>query len=528
MLNDFPSIYQSETERYTYVNGRVAHMNPSSYSFLTETEPVAHLDNNSSNTVSAVSSSNNSTSSSSNSEQQVEQPNSNLSYQQSITLQQHRDHNPTTSLSHNSPLSSSSHHFHHHQHQQQQQQLQQQQQHQHQQQPQHHHTEQRANYFAGEQDSNYNNSANKFSSISRSSKSSPNTSALNVKPVVDSTSTIGSISVDSTQHNSMIPTAHGSDQQIHYSLSTQKNLTESSPSSMALNFTNDPLHAGHHGQGTSNLQHHSDEIKQQSTNSFELDSASLMQTAAVGMNMWKSTMNLNHFKHPAISDHNFLPSPDLNSFSSWTHGGNLGSHHQPPNMTHHILDSQHLIGYSQHQRSLPLSNQDLVGTSLKSHSPAEQASFMLNSINHQASTSQNSSSNHQTNQIDNINLRSNHLDHSASYNLSMNDNQIYTSSRSEGRSHPNAIKPSFVVPDRSVHMSLTNNHNQLSYHNAEQASIQPTTSHQVASSSSSSSSKTEWRCSFCSEVFPLRTVYQAHLKTHSQDKGNNQSDVEKY
>lgn len=517
MLNDLPSIHQSETDRYTDVNGRVARMSQSSYSFLTETESVAHLDNNSSNTVGTLSSSNNSTSSSTNSEQQVEQPNSNLSYQESISLQQYRDHNPTTSLSHISPLSSSSHHQqqqHHHQHQHQQ--------------PQHHrnHTEQeRANYFAGEQDSNYNNSTNKFSSVPRSSKLSPTTSALNVKPEVDSTSTIGSMSVDSTQHNSMIPTAHGSDHQIHYSLSTQKNLTESSPSNMALNFTNDPLQAGHHGQATSNLQHHSDEIKQQSTNSFELDSASLMQSAAVGMNMWKNTMSLNHFKHPAISDHNFLPSSDLNSFSSWTHGGNLGSHHQPPNMTHHILDSQHLIGYSQHQRSLPLSNQDLVGTSLKSHSPAEQASFMLNSINHQASTSQNSSSSHQTNQIDNINLRSNHLDHST-YNLSMNDNQIYTSSRSEGRSHPNAIKPSFVVPDRPVHMSLTNHHNQLSYHNAEQASIQPTTSHQVASSSSGSSSKTEWRCSFCSEVFPLRTVYQAHLKTHSQDKGKNRSCLE--
>lgn len=506
MLNDFTSIHQSEIYRFNDVNGHATHMTQSSYSFITELESIAHLENNSSNTVSTVSSSNNSTSSSSNSEQQVERSNLNLSYQEDINIyqRQNRDHNPQPSQAHHPLLLSSNHRQQQHPQQRT-------------------HTEgEQANYFTVEQDSNYNSNANKFNSLDKSSTLSPTVATLNAKLGVNTSSSIRSMSVDTTQHNSMIPTAHGSEHQVQYSLPTQKNLPESSPSSMALNFSHDPLQAGlHGGQSTSNVQHHSDEIKTQSSNSFELDSASLMQTAAVGMNMWKSTMGLNHFKHPVISDHNFLPSSDLNTFSSWTHGGNLAGH-QPSNMTHHILDSQHLIGYSQHQRSLPLPNQDLVGASIKGHSSAEQASFMLNSINHQASTSQNSSSNHQTNQIDNLNLRSNALDHSTSYNLSMNDNQIYTSSRSEGRSHSNAIKPSFVVPDRSVHMSLTNHHhNQLSYHSAEQASVQPTTSHQVASSSSSSSSKTEWRCSFCSEVFPLRTVYQAHLKTHSQDKGNN-------
>lgn len=508
MLNDFSSTHQSETDRFTDANGRVAHMYQSSYSFGIEIEPTAHLDNNSSNTVSTVSSSNNSTSSSSTNEQQIELSNHNLSYQESINLHQNSDHNSQPTHSH-PPLPIPSHH--HHQQQQQN----------HQNRIQTRREGKQAHYFVAEQDSNYNNSSDKYNSITRSSRPSPTTLSLNDKSKVNTLSSIESMSVDTTQHNSMIPTAHGSELQVHYSLSTPK--AESSPSNMALNFSHDPLQAGHHGQSTSNVQHHSEELKTQSNNSFELDSASLMQTAAVGMNMWKSTMGLNHFKHPVISDHNFLPSSDLNSFSSWTHGGNLGSH-QPSNMPHHILDSQHLIGYSQHQRSLPLSNQDLMGASIKGHSPAEQASFMLNTINHQASTSQNSSSNHQTNQIDNLNLRSNALDHST-YNLSMNDNQIYTSSRSEGRSQPNAIKPSFMVSDRSVHMSLTNHHhhNQLSYHSAEQTSIQSTTSHQVASSSSGSSSKTEWRCSFCSEVFPLRTVYQAHLKTHSQDKGNYKS-----
>lgn len=511
MLNDFPTTHRTEKDRLRYtepVGLVVQPMNPSSYPF-TEIDSSAHLDNNSSNTLNSVSNSNNSTSSSSNSEQQVEQNNL-LHHQEAFN-----------NISNN--LHSHSHHQLNSQH--------------------HHHQQKQQQYFATEQDSNYNNSIQTNRSNSSTSSSSPNGSALNVNSEINNSSSsnikIESMNVD-TSHKNMIPTAHGSDHQVHYSLPTHnhKNLgPESSPSSMALNFSHDPLQGGHHNQGASNMHagHHSsgdDTKNNQITSSFELDSASLMQTAtSVSMNMWKNTMGLNHFKHPAIADHNFLPSSEhLNSFSSWTHnvGGNLGNH-QAPNMPHHILESQHLIGYSQHQRSLPISNQDLVGVtnSIKGNhsSHAEQAtSFMLNSINHQATSSQNSSSNHQTNQLENLNLRSNHLDHNASYNLSMNDNQIYTSSRSEGRSHPNAIniKPSFVVPDRSMHMSLTNHHSQLTYHSAEHVSIQPTTSHQVASSSSgSTSSKTEWRCSYCSEVFPLRTVYQAHLKTHSQEKGNN-------
>lgn len=246
--------------------------------------------------------------------------------------------------------------------------------------------------------------------------------------------------------------------------------------------------------------------------------------SAVGMNMWKSSMSLNHFKHPALGDHNFLPNSEMNSFPSWSHGNGIGTGHQSSSMTHHILEGQHLIGYPPHQRTLPLPNQDLMGTSMKSQMPSEQATFMLNSINQQASASQSSSSNHQSNSqpLDNLSLRSHHLNHNASYNLSMNDNQFYSNSRTENRSHPNAIKSSMLIADRSVHISLgEGNESQLTYQANDHPNLQPTTSHQVPGSSSEMASRNSgsFRCSTCNEIFTLKTAYQSHLKTHSNDKG---------
>lgn len=199
-----------------------------------------------------------------------------------------------------------------------------------------------------------------------------------------------------------------------------------------------------------------------------------MQSAAANMNMWKNTMGLS-------MGHNFLPATDMSSFTAnWSnHGGNHLGHQAAPQMTHHILDSQHLIGYPQHshhtasshhQRSLSHlpNHQELVGATLKSQ--AEQAtSFMLNSINHQVNVSQNHTStnssihpqaNHHhstqttaattttTPNTDNLNqLRTiQSVDHSVtSYNLALNDNhQFYNSTNSRNdsnRSQTNSVKP---------------------------------------------------------------------------------------
>lgn len=325
----------------------------------------------------------------------------------------------------------------------------------------------------------------------------------------------------------MVPTtAHCSDQHnLHYSLSSSKALMAPSPSNMALNFSHDLLL--HQGQSVLHHHHHdiNDNNGDHKPSQLELDSGNLMQSAAAAnMNIWKNTMNFG-LKNSAINDHGFLPSSEMNSFSNWTHGGNL-NHQGAPNMTHHILDGQHLIGYPQHnQRSLHINNQDLVGASLKTQvCAAEQASFMLNSINHSVTTSQAPMSNHHTphQSTDGSHLRSQSLDHGATtYNLSMNhDGQFYNN-----RSHSSTIKSTVFLHDRQGPMSLSNNHHQanhVSYHNAEHMnSSQPTTSHHVAGTSSGSSSKNigTFRCPHCNEMFSMRNLYQSHLKTHSQEKG---------
>lgn len=197
-----------------------------------------------------------------------------------------------------------------------------------------------------------------------------------------------------------------------------------------------------------------------------------------------------------MSDHNFLPNTNLNTFSNWSHaGGNLAG--QSSGAHHHILDhSSHLIDYSQHHhRGLP----------------------------HLSITSQGATNYHQTSQpLDNLNLMPHHLDGgAASYNLStLNENQLYNS-----QYHTKSA--SFLISSERSTGSLSNHQAQLTYHN----SIEPTTSsqHLVSASSSgggSSSNKTgssaggssSFRCSTCNEVFPLRTVYQSHLKTHTKQE----------
>lgn len=386
------------------------------------------------------------------------------------------------------------------------------------------------NYFSPEPSPIYTTNGSKlFEPSSSSTRATTSTSlSLQVKQEVNQTNISSeTMNADSTPlSSSMVPTAHCSDSHIHYSFPVNKSNTDSSSTSMALNFSHDLLQqTSHHNQ--SMMQQHADSTgnskSNQLNNSIDLGSGALMQSA-VGMNMWKSSMGLNHFKHPALTDHNFLPNSDINSFSGWPHTNGLGTSHQTSSMTHHILDNQHLITYPSHQRALPLSNQDLVGGSMKNQMPSEQATFMLNSMNHQASTSQSSTSNHQaSNQSsDNLNLRSNHLSHSTSYNLSMNDNQFYSSSRSEQRSHPNAIKSTMILNDRPVHITLNEgHHNHLAYQSTDHTNLQPTTSHQVPGSSSDPATRGSgsFRCSTCNEIFTLKTAYQSHLKTHSHDKG---------
>lgn len=385
-------------------------------------------------------------------------------------------------------------------------------------------------YFSPELSPSYTiNGSKNFepsSSSSHATSSSANLSTQIKQEPNQTNSIVDTMNVESTQlPSSMVPAAHCSDPHIHYSFPVNKSNTESSSTSMALNFSHDLLHqTSNHSQ--SMMQQHTDSSanskSSQLTSSLDLGSGTLMQSA-VGMNMWKNSMGLNHFKHPALADHNFLPNSDMNSFSGWSHANGLGPSHQASGMTHHILENQHLISYPSHQRTLPLSNQDLVGNSIKNQMPSNQATFMLNSINHQASTSQSSTSNHQssTQPLDNLNLRTNHLSHSASYNLSMNDNQFYSSSRSEHRSHPNTIKSSMIITDRPVHISLNESHqNHLAYQSSEHNNLQPTTSHQHPGSSSDTTRNSGcFRCSTCNEMFTLRTAYQSHLKTHSHDKG---------
>lgn len=329
------------------------------------------------------------------------------------------------------------------------------------------------------------------------------------------------------QTSVMVPTtAHCSDQHnLHYSISNSKTLTAPSPSNMALNFSHDLLL--HQGQSALH-QHDIGDNVEHKPSQLELDSGNLMQSAAANMNIWKNTAMNFGLKH----EHSFLPaSADMNSFSSWTHSGNL-NHQSSPNMTHHILDSQHLIGYPQHNQratTLHLNNHDLVGTSLKSQvRSAEQASFMLNSINHSVASAQTPISNHHTTHqtTDSSHLRgAQSLDthHGpSSYNLSINDNgQFYNN-----RSHSSTIKSAVFSHDRQVHMSLTNNHqaNHVSYHSSDHLNSQPTTSHHVASSSGSSSKNIgTFRCPHCNELFNMRNLYQSHLKTHSQEKGEYRS-----
>jgi hypothetical protein len=347
-----------------------------------------------------------------------------------------------------------------------------------------------------------------------------------IKTETDCTGMLTNIDNRCNRQSVMVPTtAHCSEQNnLHYSLSNSKTLAAPSPSNMALNFSHDLLLH----QGQSMLNHHEiNDNNDHKTPQLELDSGNLMQSAAAAnMNIWKNTMNFG-LKHSAINEHSFLPTSDMNSFSNWTHSGNL-NHQGAPNMTHHILDGQHLIGYPQHnQRSLHLNNQDLVGASLKTQvCAAEQASFMLNTINHSVATSQTSISNHHTphQSNDSSHLRPQSLDHGAtSYNLSMNDGQFYNN-----RSHSTTIKSVFLH-DRQGPMSLNNNHqpNHISYHNAEQMNSQPTTSHHVAGTSSGNSSKNigTFRCPHCNEMFNMRNLYQSHLKTHSQEKGKSRQEI---
>jgi len=367
-------------------------------------------------------------------------------------------------------------------------------------------------------ESNLDFSSNKYESTNSSHRAASTSSNVKIENQLSSSS-IGIMNADATQHLNMVPTAHCSDNQIQYSLP----MTKVSDSNLALNFSHDLLHQASHQQNHLVMHSDANEMKShvsQPHHSIELDPSGVIPP--VGMNIWKNTMSLNHFKHP-IADHGFLPTSDINSLSNWTHGNSVVS--QSSGMNHHLLESQHLIGYTQSHRSqmsIP-NHHESIGASMKSHTTNDQTTFKLNSINHHASTSQSSISNHQTSQsIDNLNLRSDMLDHSASYNLASNDNQFYDSSRSEIRSHPNTVKSSFQMNDRSVQISLNNRHGQLSYLETEQTNLQPTTSQHLAGSSSSSSSSknaNSFRCPTCNEVFPLRTVYQNHLKTHSQDKG---------
>lgn len=495
MLNDFATTHQFEPLREDERNRLLVQMNSGLYPFA-DIDSTAHLESSSSNTISG---SIVSTSSSSKSDHQIEQI---QQYQQSTNINLERRFD---------------------------------QQHQHPAEQRHH-----ANYC----NSNTTNTttieprntgytaggSNKFDSIATSNSLVPTSSIGSIfsttkTRVSENSSSIADMNINSNHHTNMTPTAHGSDHQMHYSQSTPKNLSVSSPSGMALNFSHDLLQqqTNHHILGSGGMHQHSDnnmDVKPQLHNSFELDSRSLMHSA-VGMNMWKDMSQLNHFKHPAIADHNFLPASDLNTFSNWNHANNLN--HQSSSMAHNILDGQHLISYSQHQqRSLPIPNQDLGSSIVKGQSSAEQTSFMLNSINHKASTSQNSSSNHQTTQPhDNLGIRSDSLDPNASYNLSITDNHLYNSSRSESRSQLNISKSS-SMSDRSVHMSLSAHPGQLPYHQSNEAGNQQQVSHLMPSSSSGSSKGTgSFRCPHCNEFFPLRTVYQSHLKTHSQEKGKN-------
>lgn len=335
---------------------------------------------------------------------------------------------------------------------------------------------------------------------------------------------------------SMIQASRGSSDQV-YPLPNAVMKVEPTLSNMALNFSHDLSHQMTHQRNLSDLEHNhtsgSTDIKLHAPSTF--DSNSIFHNGAVGMSVWK---NATGFKHPVTSDHTFLsPSTDLNSFPSWPHGNNFN--HQTSSLTNHLLESQHIIGYPPHQRSI--SDHDLVGCSIKSnqHLAAEQPSpFMLNSSSNPQSSHDSSSTNlHSLTQpLDNhlSHPRPSHLDHhiqGTSYNLSVNDNQLYNGSRSDIRSHhPGASKTTFFMSDRIVQMSLATNHQTThvtSFQtNDHHLSIhQPTTSHHSAgasaagSSSGSSKNVGSFKCSTCNEVFSLKTVYQNHVKQHANAKG---------
>lgn len=492
----------SEMQRDNETNGVVSRINQS-LSLLPEVvSATAQVDTNSICNINILSSSNNSTSPPKSDHNQLHLHHQHHHSQEQLERQHITEPDNLHQLEHQFTNSGQQHldqqqqQHHHHHHQQQQ--------------------ERHLLYFGcAEPVSNYSKYNPIPGTSSVSLQSAPNiNSILNVDKteIQSQPSNLTNMNVDSQHHNIIIPTAHGSDHQIIYPLPENKSLSNSNPSAGILNFS-------HHDLSNQNEMHQHLDNGLTKTSQISSCFESTMMQSAVTMNMWKNPINLNHhFKPPTVVDHNFLQNSDLNSFSNWPHAPNLN--HQSTSVAHQILDSQQIFSYSQHPRSLPIVPQDsMVGSSIKTERGlAGQASFMINSSNHQASTSQTTSSNHQSAQpLDNLNL-------STSYNLTKNDNQFYNT-RSESRSHSNAIiKPQFMVPDRSsVHMTLGNNKNHLPYHNIEHANLQPTTSNHQAGSSSdlggSSKNVGSFRCSTCNEVFSLRTVYQSHLKTHSQDKG---------
>lgn len=356
------------------------------------------------------------------------------------------------------------------------------------------------------------------------------------------------MNVDGPAHGAnMMQSTRVSAEQAHYSLPSPSVKIEHNSSNMALNFTHDLSHQmGHQARNLADLGHNNplsnqSDLKLHHQSSFDLDSGYLVSTNAVGMTVWKNTIGLNNFKHPITSEHSFLPPPtDLNSFTSWPHGPNFT--HTTTNVTNHLLDSQHIVGYPPHQRStLAIVEHDLAGCSTKNSGQthieqASSSSFMLNPTSNPQTSHDSSSNIHAVTQpIDNLtHLRPPHVDHQmqgTSYNLSINDNQLYNGNRSDNRSqHHNAPKTPFFMNDRLV-MSLGNSHlsSQTSFPTVDNNNInQPITSHRasvtnVASSSSGQSkNQSNYKCNTCNEVFSLKTVYQSHLKQHSHGKGKYQ------
>lgn len=341
----------------------------------------------------------------------------------------------------------------------------------------------------------------------------------------------------------MMQSTRNSSDPTHYIVPSTAIKIEPDASGMALNFSHDLSHqiGGHQPRTLADLGQNSSttaDMKSHQQGSFELDPSCLVPPGTVGMSMWKGTVGINHFKHPISNEtHNFIPPhTDLNSFTGWSHGGSFN--HHSSNITNHLLEGQHIISYSSQQRPQLPPDHDLVGYSIKvgHQQSAEQASsFMLNSStsNPQTSSHDTSSNLHSVTQPhDSIGqLRPPHLDQmqSASYNLSINDNQLYNGTRTDNRSqHLSASKTSLFMNDRLMQMSLgSNNGSHVTFHANEHQgmNIQPTTSHHAAavslatSSSGSSKSSASFKCNDCNVVFPLKTAYQSHLKHHAHGKG---------